>query len=142
MSVDIAGEDKGLVGHLLSPLSEDLKAIMWGRVAVELEAVSVESPGFSRILVEPSRVGHLGKADSGVAECGVGFPETFVATEGGEAGVGSHAGTGTDEESIGVMDGVGSGFEVGDHESELLGTLSPRGADYSFFKNWTASAMT
>ncbi len=104
---------------------------MWGCVAVDLEAMSVEGPGFSWVLVKPAGIGHLWEADSGVAKGGVGFPETFVATEGGEAGVGSHAGTGTDEECICVLDGVGSGFEVGDHESELLGTLSPSSARHT-----------
>ena len=81
--------------------------------------MSVKGPGFLRVFVKPSWIGHLGKANASVAECRVGFPETFIASKGGESGVGPHTRTCTNEESFRIADGICGSLELRVHVTLL-----------------------
>jgi len=106
VAVDIAGEHHTTVREALAYPAENLESLVGLGLAVEFQAMSVESPGQTRVGVEGAGIGDLGEVDDTFSEGRVGAPEALSSAEIGEAGVDAHAGTGTNDEAIRGTDGL------------------------------------
>src|SRR5690606_22113665 len=81
LAIDIAGKHKTAVWHGAGPLLQCRKTGVRHGVAVQLQAVTINSPGQLRIVSEGLRVGNLSKVQPRPAQGRVGLPHAFIATE-------------------------------------------------------------
>ena len=80
-----------------------LVALVWHGFAVHLEAVAVESPEEVWMLLQEVRVGTVHEVELATVH-GIVIPEAFLASEVGQTGVASHAGSGTYNDDFGLGD--------------------------------------
>src|SRR5690606_11342171 len=91
VSVDIAGEHEGLVRKLRSDLLKDIESFVWPRVAIQVQTMTIKTPGHSGVTAEQLRRSDILKTDARRLEGGVGAPESLRASEIGKAGVDTHS---------------------------------------------------
>src|SRR5690606_28484774 len=111
LTVDVGGEHVHAAGFRRTPVAQDGEAGVGCRPAVQLEAMSVESPSQFGVPGEVHGVGDLDEAQPQPGVGRVGAPEALVPAEIGQAGVDAHAGAGADEKSVGAGDEVGRSVE-------------------------------
>ncbi len=106
LAVHVGGEDKGPVFHPASPGLQDPESLMRQSGAVQVEPMTVETPGQCRIGGEPLWVRQGSKAETELLVGRVGFPESLVPAESGQPGVDPHAGSRCNQERIGRCHGL------------------------------------
>ena len=85
LAVHIAGNDKSPRRHALGNVFEYSKAGMRIDFSVQCKTMAVEAPSLPRAFLEGAGIGNRGKINSGIRQRRIGFPESFVATEIGQA---------------------------------------------------------
>lgn len=101
LAVHIACVDESAVSHPARPALQDSEACMRRGVAVELEAVAVETPGQTLAGEKAGAVGDVLELVAVRLERRIGPPEAAFAAKVGQAGVDTHAGARADDHAIG-----------------------------------------
>lgn len=69
--------------------------------------MAIEAPGQSWVTLEGVWSSDLIEVQTGSAQCGIGFPEPFIAPEVGQTGIHTHPSTGRDDQAIGLFQQFG-----------------------------------
>ncbi len=104
MSIDIRSEHKSPLFHLFCPPAEDLKSGMRLRLAIQVQAMSIEAPGQGRIISKPTRIGQGNEIEAEFLVRRIGLPKALIAPEVRQTRIDSHAGAGADQESLSAQD--------------------------------------
>ena len=71
LSVDVAGKYVGAMRQALTDPAQDLETFVRNRATVELQSMSVETPGQARLRCKGRWIGDLLKDDAGSSERGI-----------------------------------------------------------------------
>ena len=110
LAVHIGGDYEVARRHPLGGFQKKLKAAVGLSVPIEVEPVSIKTPGEGRVIGKPSRIGNRFKRKTEPGKWRIVLPKTTFPAEVRQAGVHAHARTGGNEQSIGISEGVSSGF--------------------------------
>jgi hypothetical protein len=98
------------VRQAFTDLAQDLETFVRNRAAVELQSMSVETPGQARLRCEGRWIGDFLEGDAGSSERRISSPETLRTTKIGHARIHADTGTGGDQEAVGLPDQFGAAW--------------------------------
>jgi hypothetical protein len=107
LSIDVAREHERAMTHAVCPPAQYREALVRYGVTVKLQAVSIEAPSQFRMLREHRGVCHIFERKTTVSKRWVSAPEAISTAKVRKAGVDTHAGTSSDEKSVGVPQPAG-----------------------------------
>ena len=120
LAIHIAGEHKTALGQSLSNPPQYLKTRVRNGGAVEVQAMPVEAPGQTRLGFECRRAGDMFERNPRPAQCRISAPESLRTTKIRQTGIDAHAGTRSNQQSVGLVDEF-SAIHVIERQSALTG---------------------
>jgi hypothetical protein len=90
--------------HPFCPPAEDMKSGVRLRSAIQVQAMSIETPGQRRIVSKPAWIGQGDKIEAEFLVRRIGLPKALIAPEVRQTRIDSHAGAGADQESLSAPD--------------------------------------
>jgi len=112
LAIDIAGKDKTAFRHPVGHSAKRGKPGMRHRLPVERQSVPVKPPGQARITAKVVRAGDLFERHASTTERRIGTPEALRTAKIRQPGIHPHAGSGSNQQPIGLTDERRCTFQV------------------------------
>lgn len=101
LAIHIGRDDERISLEMPNQGMQRIKPRMWPGIPVELQPMSVEAPGKTRILNELGRSSHGLEVDAKLGKHGICPPKPIRAAKVWKAGIHPHTGTRDDDEALG-----------------------------------------